>query len=187
MVSIRADLDRCGSVHLSVTDEGSWVAPGSLSDSRGVGLALIQDVTDKLAIKHHDKGTTVLMSRRLGRDSDVVTGPVGICGAGGRTRAGEFSFRFSENPPTVALSGRIDNDCDTELEAALQRYSTAGLQSITVDLSEVTQLVATAVSVLHRFAQRSPRSTFVVRRGRPAAEILVPSGLPRLEIIDGRA
>lgn len=178
-VHAQAGLTGTGSVELTVDDQGSWVEPQQRLDGSGLGLSMIQDLTDDLLVAPHDFGTTVTMRRRLRRRTTIEQN------AAHPTPAEEAVFGFDVRPQQqmIMVFGPIDLSTDTELEAVLQASAATGLRPMIIDLSGVTHLASAGVRVLHRHARRVPGAVFVVRDSSLIAGLLDLIALPGLEIV----
>ena len=176
-VQAHAGLTRSGSIELSIDDRGAWVEPRPRTDGRGLGLSMIEDLTDDLLVTPHDLGTTVTMSRRPRRCTTIAQHS-----AGRQSQpAVDFGVDVRLTQKMIMVHGPIDLATDAELDVVLQ--STAGTPAMTIDLSGVTHLASAGVRVLHRHARRAPETVFVVRDSSPVAYLLDLVALPGLEIV----
>jgi serine phosphatase RsbU (regulator of sigma subunit)/anti-sigma regulatory factor (Ser/Thr protein kinase) len=55
-----------GEVRMTVRDSGSWRAASERSAGRGRGLAIMEQLLDRVEVRNAGAGTTVLMSKRIG-------------------------------------------------------------------------------------------------------------------------
>lgn len=60
------------SVHIEVTDHGGWRAPSSRPTGRGLGIPLMQRLTESVMIHYDARGTRVLLSHALPGDARAL-------------------------------------------------------------------------------------------------------------------
>ncbi|MGQ0575543.1 MAG: SpoIIE family protein phosphatase [Pseudonocardia sp.] len=184
-VDVWADLDDRGTLHVTVTDQGTW-APADVErrgpdrDSRGRGLALIRAMVDELDIVSGVRGTTLTLRRALRHATSVGhhVGPTRLT----RLQPVEFTATAEEaaGGPVLAVRGAVDVTTADALRSAIVRSGCGGTHPLTVDLSGATLLASAGVRLLHDLA-RSPR-----RRGNGAAEpirLIAPAGSPARAVL----
>ncbi|MBP2477393.1 anti-anti-sigma factor [Crossiella equi] len=143
-VTLTADLERTGTLHLSVRDEGSWRAPTEDPEGRGRGLLLMQAAMDSVRVRHSETGTTIDLRRRLG------SGPGREVEPGSDALALDIEHRAEG--PLVRLRGAIDATTVHLLRPVLRRTCRGGALEMTVDLAAVSYLASAGVRMFFELA-----------------------------------
>ncbi|MFC6285408.1 SpoIIE family protein phosphatase [Nocardioides sp. GCM10027113] len=184
-VAVRGELTRDAVVRLTVRDGGAW---HDAADS-GRGLALAGGLVDRMSVDRGDAehGTTVTLERAAAREAQLLRTP-----AGRRTTAppGPPGARvLHSDPGRLVAGGPLDWDNVDGLRAALLESTSAGVQSATVDLTQVTHLASAAVLALleaqKRAAQHGTSVDLVAPMGSAAQHVLDVAGMPYLPEADG--
>lgn len=184
-VTVTARLTADSAVQITVRDHGRWLhrPPGA---DRGRGLMLASQVTDGLSVEHDDTGTSVTVLHRLSQPVGMLTAadaPFDTRPHTGRNPEPVFSLRESPtSPPYIRVTGPIDGDTADRLSTTVGKASAGASISLTVDLTDVTQLASTGVAVLYQLTAASRDNGSRLRLhapiGSPADTVLSLVGLP---------
>ncbi|CCW11958.1 SpoIIE family protein phosphatase [Rhodococcus aetherivorans] len=185
-VDIDGTLDGDGCLRVRVRDRGRWKTPAKtpephrLPTSRGRGLTMVRIFADDLVVDSDDTGTTATVTFRLTRSARVVTEFTEGAIVGRPEVSPEFAVAETE-PGRLAVRGDIDIDTAPILKGCLDAVSHSGTLSVTVDLSEVTNLGSAGVSLLStardRAAKQHSTVTLVAPPGSTAHHVLSLVGL----------
>ncbi|WP_176819059.1 SpoIIE family protein phosphatase [Quadrisphaera sp. DSM 44207] len=145
-VAVDAHLDERGVVTLTVTDRGRWRPPPQPTTGRGLGLAIVQHLTDRMQLDHTPEGTTVTVRFQPWKISH---------GAGPQAprTAREVFDAFTEHRADrsiLTVRGPVDASNILELDAELSLGVTPGAPPLTVDLEQVTVLSSAALHAIRR-------------------------------------
>lgn len=141
VVSVTARLDDEGVVEVTVSDQGTWRAPGAPS-TRGRGLAMARGFTDEFELHHGEGGTTARLRLRPTRS-------VGMLTASSSSASGREPLVIEERPGELTLSGTVDHRGTDELRRRIAHASFGGTIDVVVDMSGVTLLASSGVQVLY--------------------------------------
>ncbi len=168
-------------IEIRVRDFGSWRAPRS--GSQGRGLELIEELMDDVEIDRGPTGTTVRMRRALGEEKVRRM----------RDRIAGFEFAEHDGGVVVAsVEGEIDSSNAAELRLALSERLPSTSSSLVLDLSDVTYLDSSGIHLLfdlgRRLAARRQQMRLVVPVQAPMRRVLelcaVDSVAPMDESLD---
>lgn len=148
---VTAALSDTGDVRLSVTDHGAWREPHPSPD-RGLGLQLTAGLVDSMHIDHDDTGTRVTARYRPSRPAHLLTA--------GRSHRDEppapaptGHLLALDQPwtarPRIHLDGPIDADTVNSVNKAVRSAGATGTRSLTIDLTEVSDLASAGVAALY--------------------------------------
>jgi len=149
-----------GGVSVRVVDEGRWRSPDPESTTGGRGLLLMTQVVDEAEVIHPpqsagspegSRGTTVVLRHHAHRVAVMASGRGVVEDDLDDDRPLtdlEVVGREDDDGPVVSLRGIVDLETAERARAALLGASRGGVRSLTVDLTEVTQLASAGVRSL---------------------------------------
>ncbi|PWH06424.1 hypothetical protein DEO23_05485 [Brachybacterium endophyticum] len=184
-VRIDAAIGEDGFLEFAVSDQGLWVPESAPSPVRGRGLWIAASVMDQVEIARKgtpaDRGSRVVLRRRLGRPSNISEPEV----SGGTAAPSRTPLELrSENdePSRLVATGCADIASSADVADHLDRSSRGGFHDLTLDLSGLQLLASSAVRILidarGRMADHGHEITLVAARGTPARAVLDVVGLP---------
>ncbi|WP_165865688.1 SpoIIE family protein phosphatase [Vallicoccus soli] len=149
-VLLDAALDELGWLTLRVADRGRWRLRAGPCPGRGLGLAIVEDLSDRVEVDPSPAGTTVTVRFRPWKSPHSAQAQ--------RPRAVEELFDVYTEHRTdrsiLTVRGPVDAENVLELDAELALSVTSGAPPLTVDLEHVTLLSSAALhAVLRRLDQ----------------------------------
>ncbi|MEV0903072.1 SpoIIE family protein phosphatase [Actinoplanes sp. NPDC049802] len=181
VIEIRAELDRTGTVHATVTDHGGWRVP-QRQPTRGRGLALTAQLVQSLRVEPGAGGTVATIRHPLVRPARLLARFDATADAAPRATELTVTELPGDDEARVRLDGPVDAATAAHVLQELLRRSRGGTVPMTVDLTGVSHLASAGVSALHQVAanhhgDKAPL-TLVAAAGSPARRILDLVGLP---------
>ncbi|MGO4340956.1 SpoIIE family protein phosphatase [Pedococcus sp. 2YAF34] len=183
-----------GGVSVRVVDEGRWRSPDPASTTGGRGLLLMTQVVDEAEVIHPpqsagsaegSRGTTVVLRHHAHRQAVMASGRGLIDDELDDDRPiADFDVVGHEDDdgPVVSFRGTVDLDTAERARASLLGASRGGVRSLTVDLTEVTQLASAGVrslfEVREQLAANRKELVLVAEPGSAAAVVLELVSLP---------
>jgi serine phosphatase RsbU (regulator of sigma subunit)/anti-sigma regulatory factor (Ser/Thr protein kinase)/anti-anti-sigma regulatory factor len=182
VVTVTAELTPDGRIHVEVRDTGRWRDPAPAAH-RGLGLAMITELVDRLHIDRGAEGTSAIFEHQLCRPARLLSGP-GFSPTPQTWDQAE-PFLILDQPsaprPRIRVDGPVDGHSAPALYHGVRGATAGGVRSLTVDLTGVTHLASAGVAVLHRLAALHRANDTELRLyappGSPAAAIMSLVGL----------
>ena len=148
-VTLRGELNPDGYVTITVSDDGTWRRPGDAGDPRirRLGLALVREVVDEFGVDHSGDGTVATIRRRLRRPVPL---PAEAPRDSGRhpARARDDELIIEAEGDRLTVRGPLLLGTAGALAVHLGRETRGGTRSLIVDLSGVTHLASSGVTLL---------------------------------------
>ncbi|GLY19035.1 hypothetical protein Kisp01_60490 [Kineosporia sp. NBRC 101677] len=180
-VGVDAGVDQRGMLVLQVTDQGSWRPRTQVDDGRGIGLALIQQLSESVSIEYDrgpDDGTQVRVEYRPWKQSNHADPRRPVEHA----LVADVFLEPQADQNVLRVSGPIDAATTGELEAQLALCITPGSPTLVLDLQKATMLSSTAVRTVRRSLDRAGSAgvhmRVSARPGSVAHQILALVAIP---------
>lgn len=175
-LSVQAAVDGRGVLACTVRDHGRWAPDGGddgVAGDPGRGLAMVERFVDSLDIRPGEEGTEVTVRLRLSRNATLQT----LHPSSTSRRGPEDDYAARVQGSTVRVQGPGDRDSVESLRHTLLMVRQGGLQSVDVDLTDVTLLGSAAVQLLHELV-RDGSVTVRAEVGSVAQHVLDLVNLP---------
>jgi serine phosphatase RsbU (regulator of sigma subunit)/anti-sigma regulatory factor (Ser/Thr protein kinase)/anti-anti-sigma regulatory factor len=175
-VTLDAALATDGLLTLTVSDHGRW-RPEPDTASRGIGLAVVQRLAEKLTVVVDD-GTRVVVDYRPWKLAlnTPATAPKGAHGVA------DVYLRPLDGVPTLVVSGPVDASVIEQLAAELALCTAPGARDFTIDLNDVTLLSSQAIRTIRRSLCHAENAgitaTIHSRPGSVAQQVLHLAAIP---------
>jgi anti-sigma regulatory factor (Ser/Thr protein kinase) len=173
-VRLRAELGPDGAVRLAVADDGRWRTPPRGPVPGGRGVQMMRELTDDTAIEQGPAGTTVRLTRRLGRPVTIGVPPTA---PGPRPRHDELVVDLDEDAAVATVSGPLDLTTVDRLRAQLLQAGRGGTRPLRVDLDGVTVLSSAGVQLFHDLFGLMPELRLTVEPDGVAGAVVALTGL----------
>src|SRR5215218_3806961 len=145
-ITVTAAVDVDGLLTMTVRDRGTWHPPDRDPGDRGRGLLIMRQLVDGVTLEEGG-GTTVTMTMRLRRapELDVEHPPT--------PTAATVVVDRDVDPPTVRVSGAVDEMGAEQMRIRLLEASHGGTGRVALDLSGVGLFSSAAVRVVLAIAR----------------------------------
>ncbi|WP_231956898.1 MULTISPECIES: SpoIIE family protein phosphatase [unclassified Actinoplanes] len=172
--TVTADLTDTGHIHAQVTDRGRWREPAPSAD-RGLGLHLSSQLVDDLRLTHDEQGTTATITYRVHHRARLLSTADLAPAPAVRPAAQNELLLILDQPhapqPRIRVDGPIDTVTADEFDRAVRTAGSAGVRTLTVDLTGVTHLASAGVAALHRL-------TALHQASKTRLRLYAPTGSP---------
>ncbi|MCE3550904.1 hypothetical protein LWC33_05465 [Pseudonocardia sp. RS11V-5] len=171
---LRAELGPDGAVRLTVADAGRWRTPPRGPVAGGRGVQMMRELTDDTAIERGPAGTTVRLTRRLGRPVTIGVPPPA---PDPRPRHDELVVDLDEEDAVARVSGPVDLTTVDRLRAQLLQAGRGRTRPLRVDLDKVTVLSSAGVQLFHDLTGLMPDLRLTVEPDGVAGAVVALTGL----------
>ncbi|WP_067509462.1 SpoIIE family protein phosphatase [Actinoplanes sp. TFC3] len=170
-LTLTVELTDTGQAHLQVADQGRRRAPAP-SPERGLGLQLVERLADSLQVTPDQHGTTATVRHRLSRPARLLTTGDLTWTPPPRPVPQETLLVADETSASrIRAAGPIDAGTVEAFVRAVRAANSAGVRSLTVDLTAVTHLASAGVAALHQL-------TALHRANGTDLRLYAPTGSP---------